>query len=66
MATDWAAAITDARRRGVDLTADMSEADWAEYRAQCRSWLETDPGEAHKRRVLGRVAARQGIVDEAS
>jgi hypothetical protein len=50
----------------VDITAEMSVADWAEYRAQCRSWLETDAGEAHKRRVLDRVAARQAIVDEAS
>ena len=66
MATDWAAAITDARRRGVDLTAEMSEADWAEYRAQCRAWLDTDAGEAHKQRVLDRVVARQAIVDEAS
>ena len=66
MAIDWAAAIVEARRSGVDLTADMSEADWAEYRAQSRAWLETDAGEAHRQRVRGHVAARQAIVDEAS
>ncbi len=66
MATDWAAAIADARRRGVDLTAEMSGSDWAEYRAQCRSWLDTEAGQAHKQRALERIATKQAIIDEAS
>ena len=66
MARDWAAEITEARRRGVDLTAEMTEADWAEYRGQCRSWLESQPGQAHRRRALDRIASKQVTVDEAS
>lgn len=66
MATDWAAAITEARQRGVDLTAEMSESDWVEYRAQCRSVLDGSAGEVYKARALERVAAKQAVVDEAS
>ena len=66
MAADWAAAIDSARRRGVDLMSAMSAGDWAEYRAQCRLWLDTDAGRAHKRRALDRIAAKQAIVDQAS
>ena len=66
MARDWAVEITEARRRGVDLTVEMTDADWAEYRTQCRSWLESDAGEAHKQRALQRISAKQVIVDEAS
>lgn len=66
MATDWAAAITNARREGVDLTAEMTGSDWAEYRAQCQSLLGTSGGQAYKSRALERVVAKQAIVDEAS
>lgn len=66
MATDWAELIAEARRRGVDATADMSASDWAEYRAQCRTWLDTEAGHAHKVRALDRIAAKQAILDQAS
>lgn len=66
MARDWAAEITKARRRGVDLTAEMNEADWAEYRGQCRSWLESEPGQKLRRRALDRIASKHVPVDEAS
>lgn len=63
---DWVAAIADARRQGIDLTTEMSESDWAEYRAQCRAWLQTDAGQAHKQRALDRVAAIESNLREAS
>ncbi|MEZ5409431.1 MAG: hypothetical protein R2761_15490 [Acidimicrobiales bacterium] len=66
MATDWADVIAEARRRGVDATAEMSASDWAEYRGQCRAWLETEVGHAHKLRALDRIAAKRAILDEAS
>lgn len=67
MATDWADAIREARLKGVDLTAAMSETDWAEYRAQCRTWLGTTAdGQAHRRRALERIAAAQAVIDQAS
>jgi hypothetical protein len=66
VATDWAAKIADARRRGVDLVAEMSDSDWSEYRSQCRSWLDTETGRTHKQRALERIAAKRAIIDEAS
>ncbi len=62
---DWVAAIAEARLRGVDLIADMSESDFAEYRAQCRAWLQSDEGQAHKERALNRVAAIEANLREA-
>jgi len=46
--------------------AEMSDSDWSEYRAQCRSWLETETGQAYRQRALQRIAAKRAIVDEAS
>ena len=66
MSKDRVAAIAEAQRNGVDLTADMSESDWVEYRAQCSTWLETDMGQAHKKRALERIAAKQALINEAS
>ena len=66
MSKDWVAAIAEAQQNGVDLTAKMSESDWAEYRAQCRTWLETNTGRAHKKRALKRIAAKQALINEAS
>ena len=66
MPKDWVAAIAEARQTGVDLTTEMSESDWAAYRTQCRTLLETDEGQAHKERALERIAAKQAIVNEAS
>jgi hypothetical protein len=67
MVKDWAGAIREARLRGVDLTAEMTDADWSEYRAQCRSWLDGTPeGQAHKQRAVERIAAKRAVIDPAS
>lgn len=65
--SDWATRIREARLQGVDLTAQMSEADLAEARAEAREWLDGTPqGQAFKDRALGRIAAKRGALGEAS
>jgi hypothetical protein len=70
VATDWVQEIADARLRGVDLMATMSESDWAEYRAQCRATREavdsTPEGRAHAERRAASLAAQMAEHNAAS
>lgn len=70
MATDWVQRISEARERGVDLMATMSETDWAEYRAQCQASREAvdrrPEGRAHAERRAASVAVQMAERQAAS
>lgn len=70
VATDWAQRIADARTRGVDLMATMSEADWDEYRQECRAVRAAagrDPvGQAHAERRAASIARQMAEHEAAS
>jgi hypothetical protein len=68
-AADWATRIREARLRGVDLMAEMTAADWAEYRAQCQasrdSAAEIPEGRVHRERRLASIERqRRRLLDE--
>jgi hypothetical protein len=70
VAIDWALRIADARAEGVDLMATMSEADWEEYRQECRAVraaAEQDPvGQAHAQRRAASIARQMAEHEAAS